>query len=149
MANRTCLGQTASETQTPVFSRRALRPGSAGFTLIELMIVVAIIAILAAIAYPSYQQYVRRANEADAQQFLLELSNLQERYLLDRRAYATDTADLAATPAELDGKYGIGITNPTPASYEITATPEGIQAGMPTLTIKSDGTRTKSDGTSW
>ena len=45
-----------------------------GFTLIEVMIVVAIIAILAAIAYPSYQEYVKRAHRADAQRLALEMA---------------------------------------------------------------------------
>ena len=51
-----------------------------GFTLIELMIVVAIIGILAAIAYPSYQEYVRRTKRTDAQADMMELANRLQRY---------------------------------------------------------------------
>lgn len=58
-----------------------------GFTLIEIMIVVAIIAILASIAYPSYQDYVKRAKRAEAQSKALEMANKQEEYLLITRSY--------------------------------------------------------------
>ena len=49
-----------------------------GFTLIELMIVVAIVAILAAVAIPSYQQYVVKSNRSAAQSHLLSVDNKQE-----------------------------------------------------------------------
>lgn len=51
-----------------------------GFTLIELMIVVAIIAILAAIAYPSYQEYVRKTKRVDMQTQMIDLSAQIQRY---------------------------------------------------------------------
>jgi type IV pilus assembly protein PilE len=117
-----------------------------GFTLMELLITIAIVGILAAIAYPSYQQYVQRAHEADAQSFLLTLSNLQERYLLDRRAYADTVAKLGTSePAELSKRYNFSVTAPAklPPAYEIKATPiaGGPQAGRAELWVKSDGTR--------
>ena len=52
-----------------------------GFTLIELMIVVAIIAILAAIAYPSYQEYVQRTKRVEAQVELMEIANKLASYI--------------------------------------------------------------------
>lgn len=62
-----------------------------GFTLIEVMIVVALVAILASIAYPSYQEYVKRAHRADAQRLALEMANKQEEYLLIKRSYSSDS----------------------------------------------------------
>ncbi len=62
------------------------RPGR-GFTLIELMVVVAIVAILASIAYPSYQESVRRAKRAEAKAVLLEIMQQQERYYSQRNTY--------------------------------------------------------------
>lgn len=69
-----------------------------GFTLIELMIVVAIVGILAAVAYPMYTDQIRKSKRADARTELLNLLQQQERYLTQRNTYlavATDaTADL-------------------------------------------------------
>jgi len=59
-----------------------------GFTLVELMIVLAIIAILTAIGYPSYQSYIQRGVRSQAQQFLMDLAQRQEQYYLDNRSYA-------------------------------------------------------------
>lgn len=58
-----------------------------GFTLIELMIVVAIVAILAAISYPMYTQYVIRANRADGKALLNRIAGEQERYFTARGRY--------------------------------------------------------------
>src|ERR1700756_5348239 len=78
-------------------ARRGRSGPANGFTLIELMVTVAIVAILAAIAYPSYIAYIVRANRAAAQGYMLELTSLQQRYLLDARSYALDLPTLNTT----------------------------------------------------
>ncbi len=66
-----------------------MKHSSRGFTLIEVMIVVAIIGILAAIAYPSYDEYVKRGNRTEGQAFLSDVAARQERYFSQNNAYIT------------------------------------------------------------
>lgn len=72
---------------------------SKGFTLIELMIVVAVIAILAAIAYPNYIDSVRKARRADAQQGLMEAAQKLETYYARNAIYTTDLTQVGYTNA--------------------------------------------------
>ena len=107
-------------------------PGMAGFTLIELMIVVAIVAILAVVVYPSYTAQVRKARRAEAQQVLMDIASRQQQLLLDTRAYASTLADTRATvPPTVTAFYRIEVTLPAAATapaFTATATPLGDQA---------------------
>lgn len=69
---------------------------SSGFTLVEVMIVVAIVGILATVAYPSYTDFVVRSNRAEASRELVRLANLQEQLFVDSRAYTEKMSDLGA-----------------------------------------------------
>lgn len=61
-----------------------------GFSLIELMIVVALVAILVTLSYPSYVNFVRKANRAEAQTTLLDWVNRQEIWRADNPSYSED-----------------------------------------------------------
>ncbi|SDC90256.1 type IV pilus assembly protein PilE [Variovorax sp. CF079] len=133
-------------------SRRARCNGrrqSRGFTLIELMVTVAIVAILAAIAYPSYTNYIVRSNRSAAQGYMLELSNLQQRYLLDARIYAPNLAALNyPPPSNVSSNYTIATapkTGTTLPGFTITATPIGGQlardSACANLTIDEAGAK--------
>jgi type IV pilus assembly protein PilE len=77
-------------------------PGSCGFTLIELMIVVAVIGVLLAIGVPNYQEYLLRSKLTDAGSSLSQLRVTLEQYFQDNRTY-----DLA--PAAPAGNCGVVV----------------------------------------
>jgi len=99
-----------------------------GFTLIELMIVVAIIAILASIAYPSYVEYVNRGKRSEAQAALLEAQQFMERFYAANSRYTTDAAGTTspALPARLATatRYTLAASAPSLTSYTLVATPQ-------------------------
>lgn len=119
-----------------------------GFSLVELMVVVAVIAILAAIAYPSYQDYVIKANRTAAQAFMMDIANKEQQYLLDTRSYSSSLTDLAlSTPTEVSKYYTITIDPVTATTFTITATPiTGTkQASDGALTLDHLGTKSPTD----
>jgi len=125
-----------------------------GFTLIELMIVVAVIAILASVAFPSYTRYMTRMHRAQAQSYLMQIAQRQQQYFLDSRQYASQATILGLdpVPATVAEQYTVTIspaTPTTPPTFVANATPRAnsMQAAHhePTLSIAQDGTKNPSD----
>ena len=115
-----------------------MRYKNQGFTLIELMIVVAVIGILSAVAYPSYTEYVRRGHRADARTGLLQAQMWMERAATATGVYPTNADTTKILPAALswtgdaNKRYTIGFkaNTSTISTYTLIATRKdpGLQA---------------------
>lgn len=125
------------------------RKKSTGFTLVELMIVVAIIGIIAAVAYPSYQDQVRKSKRTDGHSKVMDAMARQERYFSENNTYTADMTDLGYTadPVDSDNKHykidGAACASKTIAQcVKLTATAQGGQASDGDLTLDSTNTKT-------
>jgi len=116
------------------------RSRSAGFSLIELMVVVVITAILASIAVPAYNSSIRKSRRTEAKTALLDAAAREERYFATQNIYTTDPSALAygsgALPIQVGTYYSISslasspATATTPGGYVLQITPT---AGSPQL----------------
>lgn len=125
-----------------------------GFTLMELMIVVTIIGILASFALPSYINHMRKARRSSVQALMMDASNREQQYLLDKRQYTSQFTDMSVKNSDFDcttvatkcsnSYYDVTITvnsiintGTTFPSYTATAEPSF------TITATAKGTQVK------
>jgi len=133
---------------------RTRRRQAAGFTLIELMIVVAIIAILAAIAVPIYSDYITRGKLTEAQNNLSALRVQMEQYFQDNRTYLDTAGANCGVPMPTTGsnstvKYFTYTCAATSSSYKITAAGATTQTANFTFTIDNNNNRATSNANGW
>lgn len=122
-----------------------------GFTLIEMMIVVAVIGLLAAVALPSYQSSVKKARRADARSALATTAQMMERYSTEHGASGYQTASLSdvagptvvAKSASENRYYLLSFSNLTATAFTLRAVPQGGQASddCATYTLDERGVR--------
>lgn len=112
-----------------------------GFTLIEVLVVVAIIGIISAIAYPSYVDSVRKSNRASAKALMLEVAQRLASHYSDKASYTTTLGDLGYAGTTLSSKSGghtITVEAGTPgiaSSYIIKAEPVRSDPSCKPLTL--------------
>ncbi len=109
---------------------------AAGFSLIELIVVVAIVGIIAAVAVPGYNQSVRKSHRSDATGAISEAAAMQERIYTENSSYTTDVSRLVINSdgsSSRSGYYTISVSTaacsgPPYNCYAITATATGAQS---------------------
>lgn len=115
---------------------------SPGFTLIELMIVVAIASILTMIAVPAYQSSMAKARRSDGQSALMDAMAREERYFTSNNTYTTNLALLPVTANSPEGYYSLSAAacgGGISSCVILTATAGTAQSADGNLTLDSRG----------
>jgi len=122
----------------------------AGFSLIELLVVLVIMGVLSAVALPAYTRYVQRGHRTEAMAALLESQHFMERYYSANGQYLSPANAVPLLPQRLQGipsqgtvRYQLSVREATVKSYVLQAVPEGSMAGdiCGSLTINQTGLR--------
>jgi type IV pilus assembly protein PilE len=122
----------------------------AGFSLVELLVVLVIMGVLSAVALPAYTRYVQRGHRTEAMAALLESQHFMERYYSANGQYLSPANAVPLLPQRLQGipsqgtvRYQLSVREATLNSYVLQAVPEGSMSGdvCGSLTINQTGLR--------
>ena len=122
---------------------------NSGFSLLEIMIVVAIIGIIATVAYPSYQSYISDTYRAQAIADMKRCAMALERFYSNGFTYVGGDGQCTlwspSDAAFAQRQYTLALPTLTPTAYLIQATPVpgGCQASDPCFSLQEDGTQTQ------
>lgn len=113
-----------------------------GFTLIEILIVVAIIGIIASIAYPSYAEYVRNGKRAEGKTLLVDAAARQERFYAQNGSYVTTNATLTQLNLPNSEHYNLTVAKVADdGGYSLTATPTFSDLKCGNLSLAANGSK--------
>ena len=130
-----------------------------GFSLVELLIVIAIVGVLSAVAFPAYTKYAMRGKRSAAENLVMEIASKEQQYILDARQYtdvigatglnipSRDDWTCATTCTNSYYTVGVAVDNTArPPSFTITATAQGSQASDGDITYDSTGAKSRMVG---
>ncbi len=119
------------------------RDRAAGFTIIELMVVVAIVAIVAVIAVPAYTEHVARARRGDGMDALMNTAHRLERCYTQYGTYTDAACGVALPLTSPEGYYSISANPLNATDFTLEAAPQNAQADdkCETLTLTHTGVR--------
>lgn len=124
-----------------------------GFSLIELMVVVAIVGILSAVAFPSYSSYIARSKRAECRVALMQVMQQQERYYTQQNTYLAFSADSSNVPMKqfsgesssssacLISSEACSVDSGLTTCVLVTGVPVKADATVGNFTLQSDGTK--------